>query len=89
MKKNYILAVLQSAEDGRDLNRCKFSVVADAVAWLRKNCKPAQINGTIYEVNGQYDYCVGYVEYSSNGAPITKSLQNNSKLLCKVNFWAD
>jgi len=89
MDKNYILAVLQSAADGQDLERRKFGIVADAVAWLRKNCKPAQVNGTIFEINGQYDYCVGYVEYSSNGAPITKSLQNDSKLLCNVNFWAD
>lgn len=87
--KNYILAVLQNASNGQNIKKHKFSGVSEAVAWLRQNCKPAQINGTLFEINGQYDFSVGYVEFSSNGAPITKSLDNESILLDKVNFWKD
>lgn len=87
--KNYILAVLQSAVNGQDLEKQKFNNVADAVAWLRQNCKPAQINGTLFEINGQYDFSLGYVEFSSNGAPITKLLNKESVLLDKANLWND
>ena len=87
--KNYILAVLQSAVNGQDLENQKFNNVKDAVAWLRKNCKPTQTNGTIFEMNGLYDFCVGYIEFSSNGAPITKSLDKESVLLDKANLWND
>lgn len=87
--QNYILAVLQSTANGQDLESQKFNTATDAVAWLRKNCKPAQINGTLFEINGQYDFSVGYVEFSSNGAPITKSLDKESVLLDKANFWND
>jgi hypothetical protein len=89
MEKNYILAVLQTAADGQDLEKRPFEKAADAIAWLRKGCKPARVNGTLFEINGQYDYSVGFVEYSSNGAPITKSLDNDSVLLAGANFWAD
>lgn len=86
---NYILAVLQDAANGQDLEKQKFNNVKDAVAWLRKNCKPTQINGTLFEINGQYDFSLGYIEFSSNGAPITKSLDKESVLLDKANLWND
>lgn len=85
--KNYILAVLQDASNGQDIKKQKFTDVNKAVAWLRQNCKPAQINGTLFEINGQYDFSLGYVEFSSNGAPITKSLDKESVLLDKANLW--
>lgn len=87
--RNYILAVLQNASDGQDIKKHKFSGANEAVAWLRQNCRPAQINGTLFEINGQYDYSVGFVEFSSNGEPITKSTDNESVLLDKANFWKD
>ena len=83
----YILAVLQDASNGQDIKKQKFTDVNKAVAWLRQNCKPAQINGTLFEINGQYDFSLGYVEFSSNGAPITKSLDKESVLLDKANLW--
>lgn len=79
--KNYILAVLQNASNGQDIKKHKFDGVSEAVAWLRQNCKPAQINGTLFEINGRYDYSVGFVEYSSKGHPITRSFSDDCQVL--------
>jgi hypothetical protein len=87
MTTNYILAVLQDATDGKDLQQLAFSRVCEAIAWMRSNCKPGKINGTLFEINGKYDFSVGFVEFSSNGSPITKSLDNESVLLAGANLW--
>ena len=83
MNANYILAVLQNASDGTDLERKQFPSVKDAADWLKSHCNRGKTNGTLFEINSVYDYSVGFVEYSSCGEPVTKSFDADCQLLYK------
>lgn len=79
----YILAVLQDAGDGKDIEKRKFTTVKNAVAWMRANCKLGKLNGALFEINALYDYSCGYVEYSSAGQVVTRSFDDDTILLWK------
>lgn len=75
-----IIAKIQDAATGNELKKARFSCLQNASDWVKSNCKPSLINATICECD-QYGYCVGFVEYSSNGQVTIRSYDDNCYIL--------